>query len=67
MEWTETISMLEEYLLQLVRTAFSEVTTLQIKMLIGFAAAQVPINALMWTNLIAKPGEERTEETEPTG
>ena len=55
LEKTEIIRQLDPSTLQGVRTIFADGYSLQIKMLIGFSAAQLLTTALMWTNKIAQP------------
>lgn len=50
LERTENIQSLPVEVLGLVREAFSDGFNLQIFLAIGFAAAQFPGVALMWTN-----------------
>jgi hypothetical protein len=51
LEKTETISMLSPEASEGVRTLFAESYNLQIRILIGFAVAKIPVTALMWTNV----------------
>jgi hypothetical protein len=50
LEKTETISELAPDTARQVRELFGEGYNLQIKVLIGFAVAKLPVTALMWTN-----------------
>jgi hypothetical protein len=50
LEKTETISELAPDTARQVRMLFGEGYNLQIKVLIGFAVAKLPVTALMWTN-----------------
>jgi hypothetical protein len=50
LERTETITMLSPEAATQVRTLFGESYNLQIRILIGFAVAKIPVTALMWTN-----------------
>lgn len=63
LEKTETLSSLRGPLLKQVRKVFADGYDLQMKLLIGFAAAQVPATLLMWTNQVAEP-ELKTEGTD---
>ncbi|CAI6339908.1 unnamed protein product [Periconia digitata] len=56
LERTETINTIDGVLLETVKGIFAEGYSLQIKMLVGFAVAQVPTTLLMWTNQAAEPG-----------
>lgn len=51
LEKTETIKELSADIALQVHTIFGEAYNLQIMIMIGFAAAKVPVTALMWTNL----------------
>jgi uncharacterized protein YdhG (YjbR/CyaY superfamily) len=51
LEKTETIKMLSPEASEGVRTLFAESYNLQIRILIGFAVAKIPVTALMWTNV----------------
>lgn len=51
LEKTETIRELPADTAVQVRTIFGESYNLQIMAMIGFAAAKIPVTALMWTNL----------------
>jgi uncharacterized protein YdhG (YjbR/CyaY superfamily) len=51
LEKTETIKMLSPEASERVRTLFAESYNLQIRILIGFATAKIPVTALMWTNV----------------
>jgi uncharacterized protein YdhG (YjbR/CyaY superfamily) len=51
LEKTETIKMLSPEASESVRTLFAESYNLQIRILIGFAVAKIPVTALMWTNV----------------
>jgi uncharacterized protein YdhG (YjbR/CyaY superfamily) len=51
LEKTETIKMLSPEASTHVRTLFAESYNLQIRILIGFAVAKIPVTALMWTNV----------------
>lgn len=48
---TETIKELSADTALQVRTIFGDAYNLQIMIMIGFAAAKIPVTALMWTNL----------------
>jgi hypothetical protein len=50
LEKTETISELAPDTARQVRMLFGEGYNLQIRVLIGFAVAKIPVTALMWTN-----------------
>jgi hypothetical protein len=50
LEKTETIKQLPLDTAEKVRTLFGEGYNLQITILVGFAAAKIPVTALMWTN-----------------
>lgn len=50
LEKTETVKILPPDIAEKVRTLFGEGYNLQITILIGFAAAKIPVTALMWTN-----------------
>jgi hypothetical protein len=50
LEKTETVKELPLETAEQVRTLFGEGYNLQITVLIGFAAAKIPVTALMWTN-----------------
>jgi hypothetical protein len=47
---TESIKELPLDTAEKVRTLFGEAYNLQITILIGFAAAKIPVTALMWTS-----------------
>jgi hypothetical protein len=51
LEKTETIRKLPADTAVQVRTIFGESYNLQIMIMIGFAAAKIPVTVLMWTNL----------------
>ncbi|KAL1801393.1 hypothetical protein ACET3X_001735 [Alternaria dauci] len=51
LERTELAQHLSPDTLERVRMVFGEAYNLQVKVLIGFAAAKVPVTGLMWTNL----------------
>ncbi|KAF2804408.1 MFS general substrate transporter [Mytilinidion resinicola] len=55
MEKTEALHMLSGATLDNVRAIFGESYNLQIKFVIGFAAAQIPTTALMWTGQVVNP------------
>lgn len=57
LESTETIFSLSQANREHVRVAFGEGLNLQIKLAIGFAAAQIPTTALMWTTQTVSPIE----------
>ena len=59
LEKAEAINALDRGSLETVRRIFSEGYTLQIKMLVGIAVAQVPTTLLMWTNQVTAPGKVR--------
>ena len=50
LEKTETVNLLAPEALVRVKNLFGEAYNLQIKVLIGFAVAKLPVTALMWTN-----------------
>jgi hypothetical protein len=54
LERTELIQQLPPDTLERVRMLFGEAYNLQVKVLIGFAAAKLPVTALMWTNQVAE-------------
>jgi hypothetical protein len=54
LERTELIQQLPPDTLDRVRTLFGEAYNLQVKVLIGFAAAKLPVTALMWTKQVAE-------------
>jgi hypothetical protein len=54
LERTELVQELPPDTLERVRALFGEAYNLQVKVLIGFAAAKVPVTALMWTNQVAE-------------
>ncbi|ORX97750.1 MFS multidrug transporter-like protein [Clohesyomyces aquaticus] len=56
LERTESLGMLDEETKQRARKVFMEGFTVQLRVLIGFAVAQIPATLLMWTNKIAEPG-----------
>jgi hypothetical protein len=60
LEKTEAINSLERSSLETVRGIFLKGYSLQIKMLVGIAVAQVPTTLLMWTNQVADPGNVRS-------
>ncbi|KAH8733129.1 hypothetical protein GQ44DRAFT_735007 [Phaeosphaeriaceae sp. PMI808] len=60
LEKTEAINSLEGSSLETARGIFSEGYNLQIKMLVGFAVAQVPMTLLMWKNQVSEPGKVRS-------
>ncbi|CAI9626582.1 unnamed protein product [Alternaria burnsii] len=51
LERTELVQHLSPETLERVRMLFGEAYNLQVKVLIGFAVAKVPVTGLMWTNL----------------
>ncbi|KAI4642949.1 hypothetical protein J4E93_007018 [Alternaria ventricosa] len=51
LERTELVQSLSPETLERVRQVFGEAYNLQVKVLIGFAAAKVPVTGMMWTNL----------------
>jgi hypothetical protein len=51
LERTELVQHLSPDTLERVRMLFGEAYNLQVKVLIGFAVAKVPVTGLMWTNL----------------
>ncbi|KAF2441993.1 MFS general substrate transporter [Karstenula rhodostoma CBS 690.94] len=57
LEKTEAINSLDKNTMERVRDIFSEGYSLQTKMLVGFAVAQIPTTLLMWTNQVAEPGK----------
>ena len=52
LERTNLIAKLPPDELERVRKLFGEGYNLQIKVLVGFAAAKVPVTALMWTGVV---------------
>jgi hypothetical protein len=66
LEKTETIGLLSGDVLQSVKEAFAKGYNLEVVILIGFAVAQLPVTALMWTNqrVDGTPGEEREDQVE---
>lgn len=50
-ERTELVQTLSPETLERVRQVFGEAYNLQVKVLIGFAVAKVPVTGMMWTNL----------------
>ncbi|KAF2729272.1 MFS multidrug transporter-like protein [Polyplosphaeria fusca] len=53
LERTDAIRLLSGSELEAVRQIFADSYRLQVKLLIGFVVAQVPVTALMWTPIIA--------------
>ncbi|KAF2184758.1 MFS general substrate transporter [Zopfia rhizophila CBS 207.26] len=53
---TEAMGKLPSDVWEKVRAIFGEAYNLQMKVMIGFAVAQLPATALMWTNQVALPG-----------
>ena len=51
LERTELVQTLSPETLEHVRRVFGEAYNLQVKVLIGFAVAKVPVTGMMWTNL----------------
>ncbi|KAI4656812.1 uncharacterized protein J4E78_006703 [Alternaria triticimaculans] len=51
LERTELVQTLSPETLERVRQVFGEAYNLQVKVLIGFAVAKVPVTGMMWTNL----------------
>ncbi|KAI4909408.1 hypothetical protein J4E90_008105 [Alternaria incomplexa] len=51
LEKTELVQTLSPEMLERVRQVFGEAYNLQVKVLIGFAVAKVPVTGMMWTNL----------------
>ncbi|KAI4684549.1 uncharacterized protein J4E84_006539 [Alternaria hordeiaustralica] len=51
LEKTELVQTLSPETLEHVRQVFGEAYNLQVKVLIGFAVAKVPVTGMMWTNL----------------
>jgi len=51
LEKTELVQTLSPETLERVRQVFGEAYNLQVKVLIGFAIAKVPVTGMMWTNL----------------
>ncbi|KAI4685845.1 uncharacterized protein J4E88_003682 [Alternaria novae-zelandiae] len=51
LERTELVQTLSPETLERVRQLFGEAYNLQVKVLIGFAVAKVPVTGMMWTNL----------------
>jgi hypothetical protein len=60
LEKPEAINSLNGNSLGAVRSIFAKGYSLQIKMLVGLAVAQVPTTLLMWTNQVAEPGKVRS-------
>jgi hypothetical protein len=54
LERTDLIQQLPPDTLERVRMLFRKAYNLQVKVLIGFAAAKLPVTALMWTNQVAE-------------